>query len=227
MIEKTIHRDDLHHGGFAGLREHRLVNDPKIFGRHKDPMTSDGLGAMIYLADARFEPYGETKMHPHKEVDVISVMVEGNIEHQGSLEHGASLHAGDVQVQRAGGEGFSHNEINPDGSRNRMLQLWFQPETQGERAGYQLYRNSGEQIQRVYGGRVGKTFKSSTIMELITLEKDEPFRHLGRYEVYVYEGSLQSGETILNDGDLVQGSDLDVVALTCSKFILVFKEVED
>ena len=227
MIEKVIHRDDLHYGGFAGLREHRLVNDPIVFGRHKDPMTSDGLGAMIYLADARFEPHGETKMHPHKEVDVISVMVEGNIEHQGSLEHGASLHVGDVQVQRAGEEGFRHNEINPDNTKNRILQLWFQPETQGEKAGYQLYRNNNEQIQRVYGGRVGKTFRSSTMMEVVTLQKDEPFRYLGNYEVYLFQGVLQSDEIELNDGDLIQGNDLDVVALVDSKFVLVFKEIED
>jgi len=227
MISKIIHRDDFHYGGFAGLREHQLVNDPKVFGRYKDPMTSDGLGTMIYLADARFEPHGETKMHPHKEVDVISVMVEGNIEHQGSLEHGASLQAGDVQVQRAGGEGFSHNEINPNNTKNRMLQLWFQPEIQGDRAGYQLYPDNGEQIQRVYGGRVGKTFRSGTMMEVVTLQKDEPFSHLGAYEVYLYQGTLQSGEAELHDGDLIQGSDFDVVALVDSKFILVFKEMED
>ena len=33
-----------------------------------------------------------------------------------------------VQVQRAGGEGFSHNEINPDDIENRMIQLWVVPE---------------------------------------------------------------------------------------------------
>ena len=227
MINSIIHRDDLHYGGFAGLREHRLVNDPKIFGQYKDPMTSDGLGALIYLADAHFNPHGETKMHPHKEVDVISVMVEGNIEHQGSLEHGASLQAGDIQVQRAGGEGFSHNEINPDNTQNRMLQIWFQPETSGEKAGYQLYHSDNEQIQRVYGGRVGNTFKSSTIMEIVSLEKGEPFRHLGSYEIYLYQGVLQSEELLLKDGDLIEGSDLDVVAVEKSRFVLVFKEIED
>ena len=227
MINKIIHRDELHHGGFAGLKEHRLVNDPEIFGHHKDPMTSDGLGALIYLADARFEPHGETKMHPHKEVDVITVMVDGNIEHQGSLDHGTSLHTGDVQIQRAGGEGFSHNEINPDETKNRILQLWFQPETAGERAGYQYYPDNNQQIQRVYGGRVGKTFKSGTMMEIVTLQKDEPFRHLGTYEVYLYKGSLLSEEIELKDGDLIQGNDFDVLALSACKFVLVFKEMED
>ena len=45
-------------------------------------------------------------MHPHKEIDVISVMMEGRVSHEGSLEHGQSLETGQVQVQRAGGRRF-------------------------------------------------------------------------------------------------------------------------
>jgi hypothetical protein len=77
-------------------------------------MAWSGIGNFVYLADARFVPKGETGMHPHREIDVISVMVEGRIAHGGSLEHGQELNPFDVQVQRAGGEGFSHNETNPD-----------------------------------------------------------------------------------------------------------------
>ncbi len=224
MIENIIHRDDLHHGGFAGLREHRLINDPKVFGSHKDPMTSDGLGAMIYMADARFNPHGETRMHPHQEVDVVSVMVEGNIQHEGSLEHGAALHTGDVQVQRAGGEGFSHNEINPDSTLNRMIQVWFQPEIKGEKADYKLYRHSNASRRRVYGGHDGSTFASNTVMEIIDLKEGENFEQSGDYEAYLMRGAVKSDNTTLHDGDLFSGNDLRAVADMRSEFILVFEE---
>lgn len=101
MNLQILHRDDLPLGGFAGLKEHRLVKDRRIGG---DGNAWNGLGNFVYLADARFLPKGETKMHPHKEIDVISVMVEGRIAHEGSLEHGQSLEANQVQAQRAGGE---------------------------------------------------------------------------------------------------------------------------
>jgi redox-sensitive bicupin YhaK (pirin superfamily) len=81
-------------------------------------------------------PHGETRMHAHHEIDVISVMVKGRIAHEGSLQHGQNLSGNDVQVQRAGGEGFSHNEINPDDNWNRMLQLWVLPEVPGQTADY-------------------------------------------------------------------------------------------
>ena len=120
MNIEILHRDDLPLGGFAGLKEHRLVMSPELFGTHINPGTWPGIAGFVYLADARFDPNGETRMHGHKEIDVISIMIEGRIDHQGSLETGQGLEASHVQIQRAGGEGFSHNEINPDNTRNRI-----------------------------------------------------------------------------------------------------------
>ena len=225
MITDIIHRETLHHGGFAGLREHRLVNDLELFKEHKDPATSDGLGALLYLADARFNPYGETHMHPHKEVDVVTVMVEGKIVHEGSLQHGENLSAGDVQVQRAGGEGFSHNEINPDSTKNRLLQLWFRPEVAGAKADYRLYKASAQPIRRLYGGEGKETFNSSTVMDLVTLKQNERFVHDRCFEAYLFEGDLESDGYRLTDGDLFRGEGMTVVARTKSRFILIYQEV--
>jgi redox-sensitive bicupin YhaK (pirin superfamily) len=107
---ETLQRDSLKEGGFAGLKEHRLIKAPRLFGAQGNNDGSwPGLGKFVYLADARFMPHGETHMHSHHELDVISLMVDGNIKHEGSLETGKDLSRSDVQVQRAGGEGFSHN----------------------------------------------------------------------------------------------------------------------
>src|SRR5690554_2538523 len=105
---KIVRRNRLRRSGFAGLRETRLVMSPRIFRDSREAGTSPGLGRFVYLADARFLPKGETRMHPHREIDVISVMVEGRIRHEGSLQGGQDLSAGTIQVQRAGGEGFTH-----------------------------------------------------------------------------------------------------------------------
>ena len=97
---KILRRDDLPENGFAGIREHQLVMSPQLFGPHAKPQTWRGVGNLAYIADARFIPRGATGMHPHHEVDVISVMAEGRIRHNGSLGHGAELKANDVQIQR-------------------------------------------------------------------------------------------------------------------------------
>ena len=48
---EILHRDDLTLGGFAGLREHRLVMGSKVFGGHREPGTWDGIGNFVYLAE--------------------------------------------------------------------------------------------------------------------------------------------------------------------------------
>ena len=131
-----LSRDTLPLGGFAGIEETRLIKDAQIGGNGS---TWDGLGSFVYLADARYVPFGESGMHPHLEVDVITIMLEGRLTHEGSMEHGQSMVANQAQVQRAGGEGFGHNEINPDEDRTRLLQLWALPETSGSAADYKFY----------------------------------------------------------------------------------------
>jgi hypothetical protein len=211
MTLSIIHRDDLHLGGFAGLKEHRLVMAPKIFGSNAEPGTSPGIGNLVYLADARFNPKGDTHMHDHMEVDVISVIVDGRLAHEGSLEHGQLLEANDVQVQRAGGEGFSHNEVNPDDSKNRMIQMWVLPEKEGERAGYKLYKSEKGAVIPVYGGSTdqSETFASKTLIEVAHLEKGENILLKGPFLAYLTRGKGSIAGTEVKDGDLLKGESLD------------------
>ncbi|MEA1988315.1 MAG: pilus assembly protein, partial [Pseudomonadota bacterium] len=67
---EILKRDSLKEGGFAGLKEHRLVKDQKVFYPQENNDDSwPGLGNFVYLADARFMPHGETHMHSHHEID--------------------------------------------------------------------------------------------------------------------------------------------------------------
>ena len=218
---KVIHKEDLHYGGFAGLREHRIVMDARVFGPHKNQGTADGLGSLLYLADAKFNPHGETRMHPHHEVDVITVMLDGQVEHEGSLKHGTNVSEGEVQVQRAGGEGFTHNEINPDPQENRLIQLWFAPEVLGEKAGYQRFAKSDEKVLRVYGSNDGNTFESKTVMEIVKLKKGESFSEDGEFQAYVTKGSLKAEANILKDGDFFSDDNINVHANEDSSFIFI------
>ncbi len=211
MTMEILHRDDLVLGGFAGLKEHRLVVDERVGGRGN---SWDGLGNFVYLADARFLPRGETGMHPHMELDVVSVMVEGKIIHEGSLEHGQSMQAGQAQVQRAGGEGFRHNETNPDDRQNRMIQVWVLPETKGERAGYKLYDLEQGKVTHIYGGLKGQdaTFDSETVIEVGMLYEGENISREGAFMAYVTMGSGDMNGQAVRDGDLVRGEGLGFTA---------------
>ncbi|PCK07149.1 MAG: pilus assembly protein [Alteromonadaceae bacterium] len=224
---QILSRDTLPLGGFAGLLEHRLVTDSRVFSGRKSPETWEGLGNFVYLADAKFNPKGETGMHSHKEIDVISVMVEGCVSHEGSLEHGKSLDTGDVQVQRAGGEGFAHNEVNPDDSQNRLIQLWVLPEQQGEPAGYKYYSPKQSEETRIYGGDKSQTdtFDSRTIINIVKLDAGQSVTLTGEHLTYVTGGEArfvdgeQSHQAV--DGDLIRSDHCEVTAATELQMIVV------
>ncbi len=220
MGMQILHRDDLPLGGFAGLIEHRLVTDKRVGGGSD---SWDGLGNFVYLADARFLPKGQTNMHPHKEIDVISVIVEGRIVHEGSLEHGQSMSIDQAQAQRAGGEGFRHNEINPDDEKNRMIQLWVLPETPGERAAYKLYDLQQGAMTRIYGGakNQSETLDSHTIVEVGMLSIDQEISTDGEFLAYVTRGNGELNGTNIKDGDLVRGDNLQFKANSDVQIIVV------
>ena len=223
MSLQILHRDDLKLGGFAGIREHRLVVDPKVFG-HTNSGAWSGIGNFVYLADAKFIPNGETRLHPHKEIDVISVIVDGRISHEGTLEEGNTIEANHVQVQRAGGEGFAHNEVNPDDKENRMIQMWVTPEKSGERAGYKSY-SLQQGITRVYGSYANQdeTFASQTVLDVGLIDAKQTISLDGEFLAYVTVGNgTLNGEKVSN-GDLTRGDNLKFQAETDSQIIIVRK----
>lgn len=225
-----LSRDSLPLGGFAGLREHRIVTDSQVFSGRKSPETSEGLGSFVYLADAKYNPYGETGMHPHKEIDVITVMIDGRVNHGGSLEHGKDLNAGAVQVQRAGGEGFSHNEVNPDNHKNRLIQLWALPEEAGQPAGYKFYEPQANGITRIYGGDKSQqeTFDSHTIIDIVRLAAGEQLTLSGDQLSYLTQGTAEFIEGDqrheAHDGDLIRSKDVTITAVNDVNMIVVSQQ---
>jgi redox-sensitive bicupin YhaK (pirin superfamily) len=229
---KILSRDSLELGGFAGIQEHRLVTDSRVFGGRKKPQTSEGLGNMVYLADAQYNPNGESGMHPHSEIDVISVIIKGRVSHEGSMEHGKDLFAGDVQVQRAGGEGFDHNEINPDNSKNRMLQVWALPEVKGQAASYKSYTPTLDGVTRIYGGSKSQlvTFDSKTLIDIVHLKPGKTITLKGTQLTYVITGdaniselknSQSDGKYKVKEGDLIRSRDGKITAVTHLHMLVV------
>ncbi len=204
-----IQRDTLHRGGFAGIEETRLIKDTRIGG---DSSTWDGLGNFVYLADARYLPYGESGMHPHREVDVITVVLEGRLAHEGSLKHGRSMAANQAQAQRAGGEGFEHNEINPDKTRTRILQLWVLPENSGEAASYKAYTINTGELKQIYGGGTEQsdTLSSHTVIETGVLHHGQQLQRTGEFLLYIASGHIELNGKKVTEGDLIRGNSIDL-----------------
>lgn len=217
---EIIKREDQHLGGFAGLKEHRLVMDAQVFGRGESGPLSKAIGNFVYLADATFQPLGDTKMHPHKEVDIITFMVKGRLHHEGSLGAGTMLMEHDIQIQRAGAKGLVHNEINPDEEWNRMLQLWVLPDQEGMATDYQVVKSKKGELTPVYGGE-NKTLKAKTQVKVAYFEDQMEVKQQGEFVAYMIQGAgLVNGQEV-TEGDLIKGSEFKFIGQGEGQLFLV------
>lgn len=221
---KVLTFEQLPKGGFAGLIERRFVINQQLFGRSNTKAFS-GLGNFVYLADANFLPHGETRMHGHKEVDVISVVVEGELKHQGSLGHGESLTPGSVQVQRAGAEGFHHNEINPNNTENHMIQLWVLPDELGNAADYKVYQPAMGELTHVYGGTKSQQvkFDSQTSISVSNTVAKQKVHIAGEALLYLSQGQAEVNGQVINARSLVHcQQDMSFNALSAGQAIFIY-----
>ena len=143
--------------------------------------------------------------------------------HEGSLKHGQQMESHHVQVQRAGGEGFTHNEINPDDAENRMIQLWVLPEQPGQTAGYKLYSPKEEELTRVYGGEAGQdeTLDSHTLIDAGVISAGKSISLDSPVMAYITRGSgMLNGRTV-KDGDLIRDNRLEFRANDDTQLIII------
>lgn len=106
------------------------------FGSYYDPEHM-GFSALRVINDDVVKPGAGFDTHGHKDMEIISYVLEGSIEHKDSEGNIQTLPAGEFQLMSAG-RGIYHSEYNA--SRNdalRFLQIWIQPNTFGNQPGYQ------------------------------------------------------------------------------------------
>ncbi len=105
------------------------------FGHHYDPAWM-GYGPLRVINDDTIAPGRGFGMHPHSDMEIITVMVEGELSHRDSMGHGAVLRVGEVQRMSAG-TGVVHSEINESGRPCRLLQIWIEPSSRGIKPAYE------------------------------------------------------------------------------------------
>jgi len=181
------------------------------FGHYYDPEHM-GFGPLRVINDDRVAPGGGFPTHPHSDMEIISYVLEGALEHKDSLGTGSVIRPGDVQRMSAG-TGVRHSEFNASKTEPvHFLQIWIIPERKGLAPSYeQKAFPASDKTGRfkLIGSRDGRegsvTIHQDVDLYATLLGKGDAVEHIikaGRGGwLQVARGSVSLNGVILDEGD--------------------------
>ena len=106
------------------------------FGAFRDPARM-GFRALRVMNEDWIDPASGFGAHPHRDMEILTYVIEGELEHADDTGRGSTLRAGDVQRMSAG-TGIVHSEKNPSPEQRLwLLQIWVEPQELGRAPGYE------------------------------------------------------------------------------------------
>jgi len=142
-----------------------------------------GFRALRVLNEDRIAGGGAFPVHPHRDMEILTYVIAGGLEHRDSMGNGSLISAGEFQLMSAG-TGIRHSETNVSATDPlHLLQIWLHPDAQGFEPSYQ---------QRSFDGRENalvRVVSSDGIQGALRIHQD----------LEIYSCLLETGESIQHE----------------------------
>jgi quercetin 2,3-dioxygenase len=143
----TFSFDQYHEPRWMGFRSLRVINEDVI------------------------APGGSFPMHPHRDIEIITYVLEGALAHKDTMGNGSIIHPGDGQRMTAG-TGVRHSEANPSPKHPaHLLQIWIEPDRKGYDSSYEQKPLCGIRKR----GRLRLIVSPDAVDGSITIHQDAKF----------------------------------------------------
>lgn len=166
------------------------------FGQYYDPAHM-GFGPLRVINEDRVAPGAGFPTHGHRDMEILSCVMEGALEHRDSIGTGSVIRPGEVQRMTAG-KGIRHSEYNPSQEEPvRFLQIWVEPEREGLAPSYEQKAFPEEERRnrlRLIASRDGRE-------GALTVHQD----------ISLFSSLLDGGETLVHPLDAGRGAWLQLV----------------
>ena len=197
-------------------------------------------GVLRVINDDYIAPGTGFPTHPHRDMEIISYVIEGKLTHKDSMGNESTLERGEVQYMSAG-TGVTHSEYNKHAEELRLLQIWVLPDRRGHTPNYGEYKfkyedRMGKWLHFVSSKEGDAPIKVNQDVNFYVTEieagKEMEFEVKEGRQAYVVqiEGKSEINSTAMNSRDGMEtiGESLKIVSLEKSHILVIeMKERED
>ena len=181
------------------------------FADYHDPRWM-GFRDLRVINEDRVQPGRGFGTHAHRDMEIVTYVIEGELQHKDSMGNGSVIRPGDVQRMSAG-TGVTHSEFNPSNVEPvHFLQIWILPERTGIPPGYEQHRFPADEksgMLRLIASRDGRdgsvTVHQDVDLFAVVLDAGEGVTHAlqhGRHAwIQVVAGAVALDGTALVPGD--------------------------
>jgi redox-sensitive bicupin YhaK (pirin superfamily) len=196
------------------------------FANYHDPQWM-GFRSLRVINDDLVMPGMGFGTHPHRDMEIITYILSGSLEHKDSMGNGRVIKTGEVQYMAAG-SGVRHSEFNPSTDEAvHLLQIWIQPDQAGVKPRYaeKSLANAAAGTLNLVTSRTGRdgsiAIHQDADLWLAKLAAGNRVTHqlaAGRHAwVHVAEGEVSVNGKALKSGDAAALSDEAAIELNAAK----------